>query len=1157
MKLKLKLKKICAALMTGVMAVSMLAGIPSSDADGNSGGILQTLENLSLDAEPFTASAAGSFRRPLNNELPMWIVHIDSWNYPDPEKIIDLVPEDVLPYVVFNVSLSINWSSTEHRWLMIQDGIECARSWMKACADKGVWTMIQPASGGQCHFPDYPADYDLDNTIFGEFFKEYPNFIGYNYCEQFWGFASEDFPVTYQQRYDHFSSLLKLCNKYGGFLDISWCENQWGSALNPVAMLKTNSNWEKACRAYGQNLILEEKYTQFSYIADVESEVYGAYISGYCGNFGVRWDDTGWSDYPWNGSDFDPQTKDQYRLSTSLPIYFERMAMNGMTVIDGPELVWADCVKGLWDGTDSDGYKYRQWDFYDQCKNVNVDLMRKFIDGSLRIPSRKEVIDRTKVVIIQDVNSGSNDNKYCSYETLFEGLYRADNDGNYKDNHDPFKSTGRYQTIPTVYGLIDDLAKSIPVQVKQSTIASRWLTIAAKQSEFNNLYPDSYYANCYVANNQNTWITYYNRKVSDGDRGAQFNLKYNTCKSLDIKHQLYGSALINEYSDHINVYLSNYDEDAATTLKTESIKIAGASSKPTFTAKDRGVNQTASVITESWNNGTYTLTVKHNGPVDISIKCSGNETGRSTSYPQTVRTAPEFPGFYTGARQYEGENFDMKNVEGNVTNGCNSGLKKYQGMGFVKFGTKNTAAVKDTVKTTKAGTFKWTLRYSATSDVSCVDLYVNGSKVKTLSLPKGSGYDDWKTVSENITLKSGENKIELKANNTLPCSLYLDNFKVEGDFGDATVTIPPLNGNLIKNLIVNDKENGLDWSINESFDKDAVIFGDRDITATSVPENLIGAEAVRTACDSKMFTSDLGTFTAGADITVYVAVDSRVVPVLPEWLGSWEKTDSIITATSDLTFELYRKNFNAGETVTLGMNGGNGNNTNYLVFAKNKEIILNGELIKNLQVYDTENGSDWSIYNNTGSGSVLFGDRELTATSFPANLVGAETIRTACDSKLVTTDLGKFTAGEDITVYVALDSRVSSPLPSWLNDWKQEEITISTSNDLTLILFKKNMKAGEELTLGTNGGSNESVNYIVIASKQETVVPGDADLDGKVGISDVVKVMMYVANKDANPLSEQGLINADVYNNGDGVFISDALSIQKKVAQIIDMLPEN
>lgn len=1131
MKLKLKFKKIFAALVTGFMAVSMLAGIPSSYTDGNSNGILQTFEKMSLNAEPFTASAASNFRRTLNNESPMWIVHIDSWNYPDPEKIIDLVPEDVLPYVVFNVSLSINWSSTEHRWLMIQDGIECARSWMKACADKGVWTMIQPSSGGQSHFPDYPADYDLDDTIFGEFFKEYPNFIGYNYCEQFWGFASEDFPVTYQERYNHFSSLLKLCNKYGGYLDISWCENQWGSALNPVAMLKTNSTWEKACRMYGQNLILEEKYTQCSYIADVESEVYGAYISGYCGNYGVRWDDTGWSDYPWS----ETATKEQYRLSTSLPIYLERMAMNGMTVIDGPELVWADCVKGLWDGTDDEGYKYRRWDFYDQCKNVNVDMMRKFIDGSLRIPGREEVIDRTKVVIIQDVNSGSNDDKYCSYKTLFEGLYRADNDGNYKDNHNPYKSTGRYQTIPTVYALLDDLAKSIPVQIKQSTIASRWPTIADKQSEFNKIYPDSYYANCYVANNQNTWLTYYNSKVSDGDRGAQFNLKYNTCKSFDIKHQLYGSALINEYSDHINVYLNNYDEDASTTLKTESITIAGASSKPTFTAEDRGVNQTASVITESWSNGTYTLTVKHNGPVDISIKCSGNEMGRLTSYPQAVQTEPSFPDFYTGARQYEGENFDMKNIEGNVTNGCSdkNGPKKYQGMGFLKFGTKNTAAVKDTVKTTKAGIFKWTLRYSATSDIKCVDLYVNGSKVKTLSLPKGSSYDDWKTISENITLKAGENKIELKANNTLPCSLYLDNFKVEGDFGDSAITIPPLNGKLIQNLVVNDKENGADWDIYYDFGENSVIFGDRDITATSIPENLIGAEAIRTACDSKMFTSDLGTFTAGADITAYVAVDSRVVPVLPEWLGDWEKTDDIMTATSGLTFELYKKNFNAGETITLGMNGGNGNNTNYLVFVKNKEIILNGKLIKNLQVFDSENAIDWSIQSDFANNTKLFGDRDLTCTSIPSILEGAEYIRTACDSKLYKDNLAEMTAGADMTLMVAIDTRIV-PLPEWLNDWTDTNTSISTSNDLTMKVYSKAMKSGEKITLGTDGGLVESVNYVVFAKEGTVAIQGDVNMDGKFDIADVVLVQKWLlavpdtklANWKAADLCEDDKLNA-------------------------------
>lgn len=1121
----MKIRKLICSVLSCALLIGQMGGLSAPRAGDAS--VDQVLSSLSLDVQPLSASAAVSsnFRRPINNESPAWIVHIDSWNYPDPEKIIDLVPEDILPYVVFNISLSINWSSTEHRWLMVQDGAETARSWIKACADKGVWTMIQPASGGQCHFPDYAADYDLDDTIFGEFFRDYPNFIGYNYCEQFWGFASQDFPVTYQQRYDHFSALLKLCNKYGGYLDVSWCENQWGSALNPVAMLKTNANWEKACRTYAQNFILEEKYTQTSYIADVESEVYGAYISGYCGNFGIRWDDTGWSDYPWSGE----ATKEQYRLSTSLPIYFERMAMNGMTVIDGPELVWADCIQGLWDGTDSEGYKYRRWDFYDQCNNVNVDLMRKFIDGTIRIPDRKEVIERTKVVVIQDVNSGSNDNKYCSYETLFEGLYRADKDGNYKDNHNPYKSTGRYQTIPTVYALTDDLAKSIPVQIKQSTIPSRWGSISEKQAEFNKLYPDSYYANCYVANNENTWITYYNSKVSEGDKGAQFDLKYNTCESLDIKHQLYGSAFINEYSDHIDVYMNNYDEDEATTLKTESITISGASAKPTFTAKDRGVNQTASVITESWNNGTYTLTIKHNGPVDISIRCSGNETGRKTSYTEAKQTSPAFPSFYTGARQYEGENFDMKNVEGNVTNGCNSGLKKYQGMGFVKFGTKDSAAVKDTVNTQKAGKFDWTLRYSATSDVKCVDLYVNGAKVKTLSLPKGSSYDDWKTITEPISLKAGENKIELKANAELPCSLYIDNFKVEGDFGDGAVTVQPINGTLIKNLLVRDKENAADWSIYDNFQSGSVLFGDRDITADEIPGILAGAEAVRTACDSKMFADDLGTCTAAADITLYVAVDSRVVPVLPEWLTSYEKTDDVITAAGDLTFEVYKKNFKSGDTITLGTNGGNGNNTNYLVFAKREERILDGELIRNLQLFDDENGADWSICHNTGKDFVLFGDRDLTAVSFPDNLVGAETVRTACDSKLVTTDLGVFTAGADITVYVAMDSRVTSPLPAWLSGWKNAGVTIATSNDLTLVLYKKNVKSGEKLVLGTNGGSNESVNYTVMAVPQEKIVKGDLNGDGIINVFDLCLAKKCMSGGFTNTLCYEA---SDVDENG-------------------------
>ncbi len=96
-----------------------------------------------------------------------------------------------------------------------------------------------------------------------------------------------------------------------------------------------------------------------------------------------------------------------------------------------------------------------------------------------------------------------------------------------------------------------------------------------------------------------------------------------------------------------------------------------------------------------------------------------------------------------------------------------------------------------------------------------------------------------------------------------------------------------------------------------------------------------------------------------------------------------------------------------------------------------------------------------------------------------------------------------------------------------------------------------------KVTTTTTSKTTSTTTTTTTTEPATDVVYGDADLDGKVGISDVVKVMMYVANKDANPITEQGLINSDVYGSGDGVFISDALSIQKKVAQMIDTLPES
>jgi mannan endo-1,4-beta-mannosidase len=66
---------------------------------------------------------------------------------------------------------------------------------------------------------------------------------------------------------------------------------------------------------------------------------------------------------------------------------------------------------------------------------------------------------------------------------------------------------------------------------------------------------------------------------------------------------------------------------------------------------------------------------------------------------------------------------------------------------------------------------------------------------------------------------------------------------------------------------------------------------------------------------------------------------------------------------------------------------------------------------------------------------------------------------------------------------------------------------------------------------------------------------GDADCDGDVDVDDIVAVTCYVADPVANPLSDDALVNCDVYGGGDGVNGMDALSIQKFLVRIIDELP--
>lgn len=62
---------------------------------------------------------------------------------------------------------------------------------------------------------------------------------------------------------------------------------------------------------------------------------------------------------------------------------------------------------------------------------------------------------------------------------------------------------------------------------------------------------------------------------------------------------------------------------------------------------------------------------------------------------------------------------------------------------------------------------------------------------------------------------------------------------------------------------------------------------------------------------------------------------------------------------------------------------------------------------------------------------------------------------------------------------------------------------------------------------------------------------GDANNDNSVDIADVVAIASYVSDSKTNPLSEQGIANADVHSRGNGINASDALAVQQYIAGTI------
>ena len=723
----------------------------------------------------FISPIGAQSRRPIDNEHPLWMIHIDVWNAADPQKIIDLVPDDIKPWVCFNLSMSCQYDKDKNVYKMPRSAVRTYKSWASVCQQNGVWFTCQPASGGRTHLQT------TDLETFEYFFKRYPNFLGWNFAEQFWGFDQGDMgSATQTGQIALFANLVKMAHDYGGFLTISYCGNIWSYGLSPVGMMKRNSNLLKACRAYPEAILWLYKYTTTACWYNDESVTLSPFISGLAKNYGVRYDRCGWC----GAMDVAVgQNKTKYPIAAGIGTVMEQCGVNGGAVWDGPETIPDECFKESNKST-VDGYTHRNWTTYEGFRGAWIDMFRKIIDGTFHIPSRKEVVDSTRIAIIANATSGSDEDKYATWGTLYDGLYKQNDptnkgNGQWMDNMCYFKSTGRYRTIPLCVELYDSLAKTIPVKLNRATAKSNWNTVAKKQKVFNEQYPVLSEGDLFVSRVQNQLVTYMPYTYLNSKRTAtgKVPLLYNTCDSLTLTLGMLGSGIVREYADHIDFYLNNFRTDT-TTVVAETIVIKGATAEPSYTMK-KGLLATGSA-TAQWDaeTSTYTLTVKHKGGVDISVSCAGRATDRkeaSAKAPLQLEGLGEAP-LYHGEIIIEAENMDYKNVKEiklvNPYVNYFPDIVEFAGNGFVDMGSSTSGTLRHqlTLRDGEEGEYRISVRYSNSSKAGKMKATVNGSATQ-LDIEKTSK-NDWRKATFTTTLKAGKNNLLLT--NTGGISMYID-----------------------------------------------------------------------------------------------------------------------------------------------------------------------------------------------------------------------------------------------------------------------------------------------------------------------------------------------------------------------------------------------
>ncbi|XCP86241.1 CBM35 domain-containing protein [Roseburia hominis] len=242
----------------------------------------------------------------------------------------------------------------------------------------------------------------------------------------------------------------------------------------------------------------------------------------------------------------------------------------------------------------------------------------------------------------------------------------------------------------------------------------------------------------------------------------------NTIAYVNHKENGENTADVNYYSIAISEAVTNTycpEKDSTFTVNAESEAIYDV----TFTYDSEKAGS-ANVIVNGGDGKKVSIASGDNQTATVAVKLNAGEN--TLKFDGATATS-----IYLSRRtpwSYQAENAELKGVQQ-----VNDHLY-YDGTGFVGGFESAGNSVKFTTNVAYSGTHTVNLRYSSVADEDrTISLYINGQKVKQITLEPTESWDEWKENKEEVYLRAGKNTVEYRVDEEDTGRLNIDEIIVD------------------------------------------------------------------------------------------------------------------------------------------------------------------------------------------------------------------------------------------------------------------------------------------------------------------------------------------------------------------------------------------